>query len=256
MLYYEKLCHLLSYPNQKRGEHFKEVIELVKNAELFLIHPKNEIPSYDGEFDIFHDPEGYKGHLDSPFKTIWIEMGELNGIKYKVSVSDKSCTKNNFNHIVNCLGLLVHEVSPKLFRIWALMEMYDSSGKSKVDLVFIETSLYSEIAKQLIERINQETWGLESIRTKVRIGSGSSKTIRRIKSIIHITEKRNTKKIDRESKKIINWSHAWNVRGHWRKINGVGKGRDGVELVLGHTWVNSYIKGNGELIKKTRIVNV
>ena len=52
----------------------------------------------------------------------------------------------------------------------------------------------------------------------------------------------------------LEYSHAFKVIGHWRKINGIGKDRKGNYHIDGFTWVNEYIKGEGELIKRIRVV--
>jgi hypothetical protein len=47
------------------------------------------------------------------------------------------------------------------------------------------------------------------------------------------------------------------VRGHWRKVNGIGKDRSGEYCVKEFTWVTEHDKGpDGKpLIRKTRIVD-
>lgn len=248
MLFYEKLCSYLSIPRNNRHPNEIEGAKILKDAEIFCIQPQNIFPILGDESSITHDPDGYKGELDSPFKTIWIEMSKINGKEQLISVG------GNEDVNVNCMGLLIHEVSPKLYKIWSFLDVEGLRDTKDRQYMLVESSLFSDISKSLIDRINQESWGLETPRMKVKIGSGHSKTIKRIKSIIHISPKRNIKHVKSATNHSINWSYAWNVRGHWRKINGIGKARDGVELVVGHTWVKSYVKGNGEIVKKTRLV--
>lgn len=53
----------------------------------------------------------------------------------------------------------------------------------------------------------------------------------------------------------IEYSHAFTVRGHWRTLEStesIGKDRTGNRNVKGYTWVNEYVKGDGELVKKIR----
>lgn len=52
----------------------------------------------------------------------------------------------------------------------------------------------------------------------------------------------------------VDWKHSWECVGHWRKISGIGKDVDGNYRVIGKTWVLPCVKGNGELIKKLRVV--
>lgn len=42
--------------------------------------------------------------------------------------------------------------------------------------------------------------------------------------------------------------------GHWRRVPGIGKDRDGNYVVRGQTWVNPCVKGKGELVTKQRVV--
>lgn len=54
----------------------------------------------------------------------------------------------------------------------------------------------------------------------------------------------------------LEYSHAFKVRGHWRRIDekSLGKDRNGDYGVHGYTWVTEYIKGEGELTKKLRVI--
>ena len=54
----------------------------------------------------------------------------------------------------------------------------------------------------------------------------------------------------------LEYSHAFKVRGHWRKIDekSIGKDRNGDYKIEGFTWVTDYVKGEGELVNRVRIV--
>ena len=54
----------------------------------------------------------------------------------------------------------------------------------------------------------------------------------------------------------LSYTHAFKVRGHWRTFNSnsLGKNREGLRVVKGYTWVKEYLKGEGELKKKLRII--
>lgn len=53
----------------------------------------------------------------------------------------------------------------------------------------------------------------------------------------------------------IEWSHRWTVRGHWRKVAGIGKDREGKYTQSAFTWVLPHEKGRDDqkAIQKTRI---
>ena len=251
MRHFERLCHLLSDSSEKKQDDYIQVISLLKEAELFCIHPKDKnSPDWLDESEIYHNPDGYKGNLDLPFQTVWFEMADNDGQEYKVTVGYDD---GSGNPIVDTLGILVHEVKPKTFKIWSFVSITHEISGIKIHR-FVESSLMSEVVKSLTDSINSQAWGLEVSRRNIKIGSGKTKTARRIKRIIHVTPKKNIDNIKKNTKNSIEWTHAWNVRGHWRIIEGVGKDRNGMEGILGHTWVKAHIKGTGELIKKTRIV--
>mgnify|MGYP001565127442 CR=1 FL=1 len=53
----------------------------------------------------------------------------------------------------------------------------------------------------------------------------------------------------------VEWNYRWRVRGHWRRIEGIGKDPEG-NKVQGFTWIKECIKGpeNKPLLNKPRIV--
>lgn len=54
----------------------------------------------------------------------------------------------------------------------------------------------------------------------------------------------------------LEYSYAFRVRGHWRRINEgtLGKDRNGNYNIKGYTWVTEYTKGEGELAKRIRVI--
>ena len=52
----------------------------------------------------------------------------------------------------------------------------------------------------------------------------------------------------------VEWTHRWEKVGHWRRVHGIGKDREGVYQVPGLTWVRETVCGPEDkpLVKKTR----
>jgi len=51
--------------------------------------------------------------------------------------------------------------------------------------------------------------------------------------------------------------YSFRVRGHWRALHNsesIGVNRDNKRIVKGYTWIREYIKGDGELVKRVRLV--
>lgn len=85
-------------------------------------------------------------------------------------------------------------------------------------------------------------------------------TIKLCKPIYYILDK-NEEKEKRNYKRIkpvghLAFDHSFKVIGHWRKISPhtYGKNRNGEYIVTGMTWVKEHTRGEGDLIKKIRVV--
>jgi hypothetical protein len=108
----------------------------------------------------------------------------------------------------------------------------------------------------------QSVTGIEKTSERIK----TSKGIRKIKEVIHVVPKSLKDSVSIPGK-TIDWSHRWEVRGHWRMLpiegtdtpdlTRVGKNRDGEFLSAGYTWVSDHVRGpeTVPLIKKTRIVD-
>lgn len=85
-------------------------------------------------------------------------------------------------------------------------------------------------------------------------------TIKVIKPIYYVldkkeeTEKRNYNRIKPLGH--LAFDHSFKVIGHWRKISPhtYGKNRNGEYVVTGMTWVKEHVRGEGDLIRKIRVV--
>lgn len=100
-------------------------------------------------------------------------------------------------------------------------------------------------------------FGTEKTNIQFRVGSGANREKHRIKEIVHVRLKKKVYPKDEEmEKRNIVWSHRWEVMGHWRKIEGVGKDNLDKYCVKGLTWVKPHTKGPEEkdVVKKVRLV--
>lgn len=85
-------------------------------------------------------------------------------------------------------------------------------------------------------------------------------TIKVNKPIYYILNKQE-EQVKREYHRIkpigsITFDHSFKVRGHWRRIdrNTLGKNRNNEYVCRGVTWVKEHVRGEGELMKKVRVV--
>lgn len=87
-----------------------------------------------------------------------------------------------------------------------------------------------------------------------------SSTIKVIKPVYYVLDKKEEK--NPVQFKRINplghccFDHSFKVRSHWRRINenSLGVDRYGVRRIKGMTFIKEYVKGEGDLVKKIRIV--
>lgn len=179
-----------------------------------------------------------KDELDAPFPVFSIE--KLNGV---LSVFD---TADLAEHSSECI--LVIEISPTEYAYFTLTSQ---------DRVWASNSEGKVIAHYL-DRLKKERMGNESVRIKVQLGEGKSKRRHEIRRIIHVAPKVRVVQLEstKEGKK-IDWSHRFEVRGHWVSLpGGLGKDRAGNYCVKGFTWRSHHVRGDESLplIKKVRVM--
>lgn len=61
---------------------------------------------------------------------------------------------------------------------------------------------------------------------------------------------------NRPQANIREFTHRWEVRGHWRKCQGIGKDRHGLYNQANRTWIRESVRGPQDLplVKKTRVL--
>lgn len=150
--------------------------------------------------------------------------------------------------IINIFCIVIIELLPNQFVCIGLME---NEGRLRVST----TQTLKPVINYYLNKIGKERLGSESVRISIKLGAGKAKRIHRIRQIIHVAPKTVIQNAA-ASFRAIDWSHRFNVRGHWRKYDGLGKDRTGEYCIDGYTWVVSHEKGPEHLplIKKTRFV--
>jgi hypothetical protein len=146
------------------------------------------------------------------------------------------------------------------FLFYALTSDIDSNNTAanwKVVFATTEDSHpFGAIVNKLLSLINTSAMGIETSRQTIKIGRGPEKRIHRIHRVIHVAPKSYIKS-NPESRRNIDWTHRFEVRGHWRKVDTIGKDREENYTVNGYTWVKHHTRGPDDLplIKKLRVVD-
>ena len=179
---------------------------------------------------------------------------------------------------VNFSNVYVYEVEPKYIRVVAVVEI-DNASLLPISFSFKDgklgmgNSAFGNFYQQmvidtalsvikLLETLNHKSWTVVSndtpVKVKSRVGRNLTKYKYKPSNIVYVTTEQKFRKAHPElSHKIINKpNYAYEVRGHWRRLqySQIGKDREGLRGVKGFTWVTPFIKGEGEVMKKIRIV--
>lgn len=152
---------------------------------------------------------------------------------------------------------LLDEITPDNFEVFLLVKSGDEEFVTRThsgatffkDYVLTIINSFSEIVSRCRS-------GSVNIKESIRIGSKTPKELHKIRRIV-IVHPNPQKTIQKYNGIPIDWSHRWSVRGHWRKVRGLGKDRNDDYSVSGYTWVHDHIRGPEKkpLIKKTRVVD-
>lgn len=190
------------------------------------------------------------GRIDIPFRTCSFELIERNATFFNMP------SVNGLTSYPACIW--VHEEDPENYLIAALgwseagptFEIWHEGplSKGRDSLMPYVREICRHVA---LGKLGQQ----KASHHRVRVGFGQNKRTVRVSQIVHVVPKTESGEAVGIGGAKINWSHRWEVRGHWRKIDGIGKDRDNQYQVAGWTWVTPHIKGEGVLVKKTRLVS-
>ena len=116
--------------------------------------------------------------------------------------------------------------------------------------------LYMTATKVMCNFINSKDVKMGQSKTNIRFKHKKTGLVK-IKKLVHISRIEKGKPCVGGSFQ-VDWSHRWEVRGHWRSIacGKVGKDQNQNYNVNGLTWVKSHSKGPEEkdMVKKIRVV--
>lgn len=180
------------------------------------------------------------GELDAPFQVFSIEClnGPLSTFMNPEGPQETYC-------------VVVKEFSPKVYGFYALTKGISNQNDG---WAVWSSNAEGPTVKHFLNRLSREQTGCESVRHVIKLRTSNGKISHRIRRIVHVVPKKKT--IHYDNGRHIDWTHRFNVRGHWRTAEGLGKDREGNYCIPGLTWVIDHVKGPEHLplVKKTRIV--
>jgi len=263
--------------------HRELIAELLPSARVFVVHNDvlakakaavNEV--FQGaQAEMVADPdEVIPGCLDLPFKTVFIEglgTSELSGM-----------TMDGGNALLVRQGCLIHELGPQEYVVYSIARVLLRTGVVERQLVEVQRLSGNDLSGFDLQmnlrmddgktafhltlvhlfrlmRAGEAQYGAQpfAARFKFKDATGEKQNVK-INQIVHVRLKDKYRASSADGgTDAVNWSHRWEVRGHWRRVAGIGKDRDGNYLVKGFTWVSACTKGPEEkaVVKKLRLVS-
>jgi hypothetical protein len=156
--------------------------------------------------------------------------------------------------------MVVNETGPNEYEIFSMLynEAINKNviGRAKCISATEHATTFAFI-NSVTSLLNCGARGSQSTKDFVKFRNKHGKTKKYfLRKVVHICSKSKKENLTKKGLD-IDWSHRWEVRGHWRDIPGVlGKDRVGDYCIEGKTWVTEHIKGPEEqpFIRKTRLL--
>lgn len=200
-------------------------------------------------------------NLDLPFECCWFQCTNNRPL-----IGEGFTIKDGFQNVEVqqlWMGLLVIESKPQEYMYFPYVENYKEHDYSKIvynglpteDKITLRTAnnIVMDILKKL-KNANNTIFVNENYQFKLK--KEGQKKINKIKEVIYITS--DIKKISSVNKSNIvkKCGYRFDVRGHWRVVNGMGKNRQGEYCINNYTWVRPCVKGDESLphISKIRVI--
>lgn len=192
--------------------------------------------------------------MDLPFECCWFEI--IDPATHQPTPVNDYWVKNKnepetMELRIQTLGVLAEEVAPGQYREWSLLRR--PGGKTGIHLTHRVSNKEIDGYLGMIDRGRVAS---ETVRERIKIGTGKTKRTHTIRQIIRVFRKSEIATARPAFSREIDWTHRWEVRGHWRTVSGIGKNREGEYCIPGFTWVKDFVKGPDDkpLVKKIRLV--
>lgn len=228
---------------------------VVPQLEVFVFLPEKQ------SFEIGPNKSETPPPLDLPFATCAFELG---GGRCLITPEPGSG--------VGCL--VVHELEPLKYLYFYLI-VGGGAGALRYEVRFdhshVHVDYMGELARYYLGRLRQEKDGCEAVAEALRVPGPNPKKRRfhEIRRIFHVRPRAMAAAAyPGQAPRAIDWSHRYEVRGHWMHFwadeaksqldaGRLGKNRQGEYVEFGRTWRRPHEKGPEDkpLIKKVRLVD-
>jgi hypothetical protein len=235
----------------------KERVSRVLGSFVIDLSDVNKLTNSQGPVQASAD--GRPFFLGEPFPTLWIECVTqplftiLEG-REKIEVHALYLWRS---HEDNYLAIMFGEGT---LRGTGMATIMSDAQPANDDSIYTNSAVHCFLFHLFQALARKGQLGTERMNERFRIGTGSERRQIKIKDIVHVRLRRKAASSAPTTEQVgdrkIEWSHRWEVMGHWRKVSGIGKDDRGRYHVQNYTWVIPHTKGPEEkdLVKKTRLI--
>ena len=238
---------------------FKTFVSNIESLHMFYVpsdlKPDFYVNQFTGDFKT----------VDIPFGNCWFEFIQPVEIEFTnariyllaFGVLEESPEEQILSYVFRrksdgILGYYVQRLTDSSLQISESLIAYEKFSR----LMYLASKITLEsISNKNLNYVETD----ESVKERGRLGGVFTKVKYKPSDVVYVLPKKEFNKLPEAITKrtIQKPSYAYEVMGHWRKLQSptsIGKDRQGQRGVRGYTWVSAHTRGEGELMKKTRIV--
>lgn len=264
--------------NEDKGKYYNLLQEVFSKTELFDLSKlklnKADCNIIEVNNNVYADSEKDIKNLNIPFECLFIKvedrqyfisnkLEEINTYafirEYSPSVITGTIYSITNNTRRNMPFTYYIEVGELLFDLDgynnANPKGYNVPYYTKQELMILILNILSTLNTLSDHKVMEDRLSTEKHEYFRRKGKPTIKVS--VRPIYYVLDKQDTTSAKSiKPRGTLEYSQLFIVRGHWRKVDSdtLGKDRLGNRNVKGYTWVVEHFKGNGELVKKIRIV--
>lgn len=222
-------------------------------SRIFVVPPLASDISHEIDNDRNFDPIA---PLDLPFDNCYFEMPKGFFEVGIVNQTDNHATGQILLEKYRIVFLIVWEIESKNFifsygfRNEELPQFYSYDERDLTP----KNMWLKKLVWGVLRSLKSSVLATEKIMIRQKARINGTNIHSKIKEVIHVLPSKKYPIHRLSATSEIDWSHRWEVRGHWRRITGMGKDRRGNYGVNGFTWVSSHERGPDDkpLVKKVR----
>ena len=268
---------------EDKGKNYNYLQETYANTELFDLSLLDvDWDKYKNKYQISIKEETaiieeeFLGDISLPFEGIFLKLPNTN-MDSLVSLYLHEFTPNTVTGLISfknetCQLSAPFHILSDTGKIYIILESIIEYAKFIESDINNMSDLICNIVTYMIRNLHVAIDNLNNLPKHTVVADKVNKaeyyrrkglpTIKVFKPIYYVMDKKEGENKNSKSYKLIKplgkleYTYSFKVRSHWRRIDpkSYGKNRNGEYVVKGYTFVKDYIKGEGELVKRVRVL--